>query len=177
MKRKPNLLILGIDSLSAGHMSCYGYPRLTTPHMDRFATEGVLFENTFSPHIPTTPGYACMLTGMDCFNTQIVALRHKGGLRPEVRTLPEILKENGYNTTTVQYPFRGFDKVLEYSGWGGDPGGKMPKAENLNKVAIPELDRLADAPEPFFLFLRHLDPHTPDPAGTLRAHLLSRERV
>ncbi|HHX40094.1 MAG TPA: sulfatase-like hydrolase/transferase [Armatimonadetes bacterium] len=161
MKRKPNLLILGIDSLSAGHMSCYGYPRLTTPYMDRFASEGVLFENTFSPHIPTTPGYACMLTGMDCFNTQIVALRHKGGLRPEVRTLPEILKENGYNTTTVQYPFRGFDKVLEYSGWGGDPGGKMPKAENLNKVAIPELDRMADAPEPFFLFLRHLDPHTP----------------
>ncbi|HOM82550.1 MAG TPA: sulfatase [Armatimonadota bacterium] len=161
MKRKPNLLILGIDSLSAGHMSCYGYPRLTTPYMDRFASEGVLFENTFSPHIPTTPGYACMLTGMDCFNTQIVALRHKGGLRPEVRTLPEILKENGYNTATVQYPFRGFDKVLEYSGWGGDPGGKMPKAENLNKVAIPELDRMADAPEPFFLFLRHLDPHTP----------------
>jgi arylsulfatase A-like enzyme len=161
MKRKPNLLILGIDSLSAGHMSCYGYPRLTTPYMDRFASEGVLFENTFSPHIPTTPGYACMLTGMDCFNTQIVALRHKGGLRPEVRTLPEILKENGYNTTTVQYPFRGFDKVLEYSGWGGDPDGKMPKAQNLNKVAIPELDRLADAPEPFFLFLRHLDPHTP----------------
>ena len=52
---------------------------------DRFATEGVLFEQTFSAHIPTTSAYASMLTGMDVFTTQVVALRHKGPLRPEVQ--------------------------------------------------------------------------------------------
>ena len=36
-RKKPNILIIGIDSLRADHMSCYGYDRLTTPHMDRFA--------------------------------------------------------------------------------------------------------------------------------------------
>ncbi len=57
-QQKPNIVFFGIDSLRRDHMSCYGYPRLTTPHMDRFATEGVLFEQTFSAHIPTTSGYA-----------------------------------------------------------------------------------------------------------------------
>src|SRR5690242_6501429 len=45
-KRQPNILLIGVDSLRADHMSCYGYPRLTTPHMDRFAQEATLFENT-----------------------------------------------------------------------------------------------------------------------------------
>ena len=42
-RRKPNILLLGIDSLRADHMSGYGYPRLTTPHIDRFAQGGTLF--------------------------------------------------------------------------------------------------------------------------------------
>ena len=69
MAKRPNILLVGIDSLLSTHMSCYGYDRLTTPHMDKFAEGGVLFENTFSPNVPTTPGYACMLTGMDIVPT------------------------------------------------------------------------------------------------------------
>ncbi len=44
-----------------------------------------------------------MLTGMDVFTTQVVALRHKGPLRPEVKTLAEILRAEGYNTTCVGF--------------------------------------------------------------------------
>jgi arylsulfatase A-like enzyme len=163
--KKPNILLIGIDSLRADHMSCYGYPRFTTPHMDLFAEEGTLFERTYSPHIPTTSGYASMLTGMDSFGTQVVALRHRGPLRPEVKTLPEILRENGYTTTCVGFggnpASRGFDTYLEYPGWGADESGRSPKAQNLNKAAIPELDRLAAQDAPFFLFLRPMDPHSP----------------
>ena len=49
MKKKPNLILFGIDSLRADHMSLYGYPRLTTPHMDKIAAGGAVFENAFSP--------------------------------------------------------------------------------------------------------------------------------
>src|SRR6266851_3960404 len=91
--RKPNIVLLGVDSLRADHMSCYGYPRLTTPYIDRFAQGGTLFERTYSPHIPTTSAYSSMLTGMDCFSTQVVALRHQGGRTPKVRTLAEIMKD------------------------------------------------------------------------------------
>lgn len=164
-KRKPNIVFFGIDSLRADHMSCYGYPRLTTPHIDRFAQGGTLFERTYSPYIPTTSAYSSMLTGMDLFTTQVVALRHKGPMRAEVKTLPEILREQGYNTTCVGFTnnpaSRGFDKYLDYAGWGSWNEGRSPKAENLNAVALPELDRLARKREPFLLFLRHMDPHAP----------------
>jgi arylsulfatase A-like enzyme len=164
-QRKPNILLIGIDSLRADHMSCYGYPRLTTPHIDRFAQGGTLFENAFSAYIPTTPGYGSMLTGMDLFTTQVVALRHKGPLRPEVVTLAEILREAGYDTTSVGFQgnpsSRGFDNYIQFPGWGSWNEGRSPKAQNLNEVAIPELERLADKEEPFFLFLRHMDPHAP----------------
>ena len=164
-RRRPNIIFLGIDSLRRDHMSCYGYPRLTTPHIDRFAQEGTLFERTFSAHIPTTSAYASMLTGMDVFSTQVVALRHKGPLRPEVSTLAEILREEGYDTTCVGFSgnpsSRGFDTYLDYPGWGSWNEGRSPKAQNLNDVALPELDRLARKRDPFFLFLRHMDPHAP----------------
>jgi len=164
-RRKPNILLIGIDSLRADHMSCYGYPKLTTPHMDRFAQGGTLFERTYSAYIPTTSGYGSMLTGMDVISTQMVALRHKGPLRPEVATLPEILKGEGYNTTCVGFrgnpASRGFDTYIDFSGWGSWNEGRSPKAENLNEVTIPELNRLAKEKEPFFLFLRHMDPHAP----------------
>ncbi|UOF89625.1 sulfatase-like hydrolase/transferase [Fodinisporobacter ferrooxydans] len=159
MIKKPNLLVLGIDSLWSEHMSLYGYGRLTTPHIDKFALGGAVFENHFSPSIPTTPGYASMLTGMDCFGTDIVALRHKGVLGNHVTTLAEILDKNGYLTTCIGFTgnpsARGFQTYLDYEAWG------EYKAEKLNDVVIPELKRLAEADQPFFLFIRHMDPHSP----------------
>ncbi len=146
-------------------MSLYGYPRLTSPHISRFAEGGAVFERTFCPYIPTTSGYASMLTGLDVFSTQVVALRHKGPMRSEAKTLPEILREHGYTSTSVGFSgnpaSRGFDSYLSFPGWGSWNEGRSPKAQNLNDVALPELDRLARGDQPFYLFLRHMDPHAP----------------
>ena len=164
-KSKPNIVLIAIDSLLADHMSCYGYERQTTPFIDRFAQDGTLFERTYSAHIPTTSAYASMLTGLDCFGTQVVALRHKGGLRQDMKTLPEMLRDEGYNTTCVGFTgnpsSRGFDTYLDYQAWGSWEEGRLPKAQYLNDVTLPELDRLCDEDKPFFLFLRHMDPHAP----------------
>lgn len=163
--RKPNVVLIGIDSLRADHLSGYGYPRLTTPHLDHFARSGALFERTYSAHIPTTSAYASMLTGRDVFGTRVVALRHPGPMRSEVPTLAEILREAGYTASCVGFSgnaaSRGFDTYLTFPGWGRWAEGRSPKAENLNQVALPELDRLARQEQPFFLFLRHMDPHAP----------------
>ncbi len=167
MAKKPlNVILFGVDSLWADHMSSYGYHRLTTPHIDKFAESGVLFERTYSPHVPTTPAYASMLTGMDCFSNQVVALRHKGGLTDRVETLAEILRKSGYESTCVGFSgnpsSRGFDNYINYNSWGGGNNeGKMPKADSLNEVTLPELERLAQGEAPFFLFMRHMDPHSP----------------
>lgn len=163
--KKPNVIFFGIDSLRRDRMSAYGYSRLTTPHLDKIASEGVLFEQHFSPSIPTTPAYASMLTGMDVFGTDVVALRHQGPLGSHVKTLPEVLGEHGYNTTCIGFTgnpsSRGFQTYLNYEAWLPDETGRAPKAQNLNQVAIPELERLAADDKPFLLFLRHMDPHSP----------------
>jgi arylsulfatase A-like enzyme len=165
MKRKPNLILFGIDSLRANHMSLHGYPRLTTPHIDKFVAGGTVFNNQFSAHIPTTPGYSSMFTGLDCFGMDVVALRHEGGLRKDFPTLAEILGEAGYNTSCIGFSgnpaSRGFQKYIDFEGWGSWQAGRSHKAENLNKVTIPELERLSDKNKPFFLFMRHMDPHSP----------------
>ncbi|HEY3290466.1 MAG TPA: sulfatase [Anaerolineae bacterium] len=165
MKKKPNIILFGIDSLRADHMSLFGYERLTTPHIDEYAAAGTSFSRVTSPSIPTTPGYTSMFTGMDCFSTDVVALRHEGGLGAHVKTLAEILGEQGYTTSCIGFSgnpaSRGFQKYLDFSGWGSYDAGRSPKAENLNEVAIPELKRLAGEEKPFFLFLRHMDPHSP----------------
>ena len=165
MARKPNLILIGIDSLRRDHMSLYGYGRLTTPHIDRYAAGGATFEQAFSPSIPTTSGYANMLTGFDCFGTDVVALRHKGPLGDHVTTLPEILGSLGYETTCVGFQgnpsSRGFQNYLSFEGWNSDDSGQSSKAQALNDVTIPELKRLAAGDSPFFLFMRHMDPHSP----------------
>ncbi|MBQ1862392.1 MAG: sulfatase [Clostridia bacterium] len=165
MKKKPNIVFIGVDSLRRSRMSLYGYSRLTTPHISDYFKDGIVFENCFSPSIPTTPGYASMLTGMDCFGTNVVALRHQGPLAEGVKNLPTVLKENGYTTTAIGYncPISvGCDNYLEYPvSWGSWSAGRSAKAESMNSVALPELERLAKQDKPFMLFMRHMDPHSP----------------
>jgi len=164
-KQRPNILMIAIDSLLATHMSCYGYHRQTTPHIDRFAEGGTLFENNFCPHVPTTSGYATMLTGRDCFGTECVALRHQGPLTDKVRTLPEILRRVGYETSCIGFSGnpggRGFCNYINFEGWGPGEDGRAHKAEALNAVTIPEMQRLAAGDKPFMMMLRHMDPHSP----------------
>ena len=135
MGEKKNIIFFGIDSLRSDHLGCNGYTRNTSPHIDQIAREGVCFKNYFSPNIPTTPGYASMLTGFDVINTQVVALRHKGQLREEIQTLPEILRDQGYYTSCVGFTgnpsSRGFDEYLDYPAWGSWVEGRLHKAEQL----------------------------------------------
>ena len=164
-KKLPNILFFGMDSLRRDHMSHYGYHRLTTPHISAYAKGGVTFENCFSPHIPTTPGYANMVTGRDCFGTGVVGLTQKK-IVEGVPVLAEMLRERGYDTTCIGFEGnaagRGYDKYISFPGWGPDhDDGRAHKAQNLNEVAIPEMERLAKGDKPWLLFLRHMDPHSP----------------
>ena len=101
-KKLPNILFFGIDSLRRDHMSHYGYHRLTTPHIGKYAEGGITFENCFSAHIPTTPGYANMLTGRDTFGTGVVGLAQKE-IAEGVPVLAEMLRDLGYNTTCIGF--------------------------------------------------------------------------
>src|SRR5687768_12550636 len=110
---RPNVLIIAIDTLRADRLSCYGYGRLTSPHLDRFAREGALFESAYSPHIPTHPGYTTLFTGKDVFTHQIVTQGGPIDLDPGVRQLGEILAEQGYFTGAADNLGRWFKPAFE----------------------------------------------------------------
>ena len=63
-KNLPNILILVLDTLSARHMSLYGYPRDTTPHMKRFAEQATVYHRHYANGNYTTTGTASLLSGM-----------------------------------------------------------------------------------------------------------------
>lgn len=165
MKRNPlNLLIFGVDSLRADHLSSYGYRRLTSPHVDQLARQGVLLENAYSAYIPTTPAYSTMLTGMDVMTTEVVALGPKGPLDPNLRTLPEVLHDQEYCSACVGFDggfYRGFDQYATYRAWMSWEERPGDKAGALNEVTLPILEDMVRSGAPFFLFLRHMDPHAP----------------
>jgi arylsulfatase A-like enzyme len=62
--KKPNILILVFDTLSARHMSLHGYARKTTPNMARFAERALVYHNHYAAGNFTSPGTASLLTGV-----------------------------------------------------------------------------------------------------------------
>ncbi len=135
----------------------------TTPHIDRFARGGAVFENAFSPHIPTTPAFTSLLTGRDCFGTGIVSLRDACDVGAP--TLAQVLSAEGYATSCIGFSAppvaQGFETCRDYMSWGDWEDRPLRKAERLAELALPELRRLADGDRPFFLMLRYMDAHSP----------------
>src|SRR5258708_626628 len=62
-KAAPNVILLVIDTLRADHLSSFGYNRPTSPSIDQFARQSVVFENAVSPAPWTLPAHASLLTG------------------------------------------------------------------------------------------------------------------
>lgn len=60
---KKNVLIIVFDAFSAYHLPFYGYPRKTTPHIERLAERAIVYHNHYANGNFTTPGTASLLTG------------------------------------------------------------------------------------------------------------------
>jgi arylsulfatase A-like enzyme len=61
---KPNILIFVFDAMSARHLSLSGYPRRTTPNLERFAERASVYHAHYAAGNFTTSGTASMLTGL-----------------------------------------------------------------------------------------------------------------
>ncbi|MEL6712879.1 MAG: sulfatase [Planctomycetota bacterium] len=93
----PNVVLISIDSLRPDHLGCYGYRRATSPEIDRFAREGMLFESHFSSAPWTLPAHAALFTSVP---DSVHGLVDPVGLRlaDEWETLPESFQRAGYRT-------------------------------------------------------------------------------
>jgi arylsulfatase A-like enzyme len=63
MARRPNILLIISDQLRADMLGCYGHPTAITPHLDRLAAAGTLFEACYSVNPVCTPSRASIITG------------------------------------------------------------------------------------------------------------------
>ncbi|MBD3336957.1 MAG: sulfatase-like hydrolase/transferase [Candidatus Eisenbacteria bacterium] len=94
----PRLFVLVIiDTLRADHVGCYGHGRIETPHIDRLAAEGILYENAVTAAPVTLPAVATMLTG--AYPAQH-GIRDNGPYRLSGRwtTVAERFRSEGYRT-------------------------------------------------------------------------------
>ena len=62
-RKQPNIIVVLVDTLRADHLGCYGYSRKTSPNLDVFASESLLFETAVAPSSWTWPSTASVLTG------------------------------------------------------------------------------------------------------------------
>jgi arylsulfatase A-like enzyme len=92
----PNFLVVIVDTLRADHLSAYGYSRPTSPNIDRFASQGVVFDNAIAPSSWTLPSHASMLTGL--YPTKHGAETLSSALDSKYPTLAETFKQQGYRT-------------------------------------------------------------------------------
>jgi len=158
-----NILTIIIDSLRADHLSCYGYPRDTSPHLDALAAQGALVEGMFVPGIPTHPAFATFYTGQHPITHGVVA---HGGHTPLAEDAPFFtrdLQAAGWYTGAVDnlhstrpWYNRGY---ADYLDWTGQTEGRvMANCEQVNRLALPWLRQHAAAP--FFLMVHYWDTHT-----------------
>jgi arylsulfatase A-like enzyme len=93
---RPNVLLVTIDTLRADHVGAYGASDAHTPTLDALAQQGVLFKDATSQANTTGPSHTTMLTGLYPHDH---GARHNGvPISNRVRTLPELLAAQGYQT-------------------------------------------------------------------------------
>src|SRR5690606_1545129 len=102
--RPPNILVVFIDDLGYGDLSCYGSPMIHTPHLDRLARQGTRFTHGYAGHTVCTPSRAGLLTGRvppRAGLPHVLFPEDTKGLSADERTIPEYLKQAGYSTTCI----------------------------------------------------------------------------
>lgn len=102
--KKPNVVLIYIDDLGYGDVSCYGSKTINTPNIDNLASTGLLFTNGHCSSASCTPSRFSMLTGGYAFRKKGTGIARGDAamiINPETRTLADLFKEAGYKTGVV----------------------------------------------------------------------------
>ncbi|MFP8878986.1 MAG: sulfatase-like hydrolase/transferase [Myxococcota bacterium] len=177
-----HLVLIVVDTLRADHLGSYGYPRPTSPNIDRIAREGVRFANASAISSWTLPSVASLFTSL--YPPEHGATAWGKKIRRSLPTLPGLLRNAGYRTIGVSGNFvhitqkggfaRGFGafRSLGFSAAGdGDdpllvlkrPGGgtvrtRAPSAAEVNETLF---QLLPDTPDgPLFVYAHYMEPHS-----------------
>jgi arylsulfatase A-like enzyme len=173
--RRNNVLVYLVDTLRADHLGCYGYERDTSPRLDAFAADAVLFEDALAQSSWTRSSVASLFTGRQPPSHGVHG--REDALSEEAVTLAEVLGDAGYATAAfvtngnASRPFgfaQGFD-VFELLGEDRTTAALHALSDDVHRAVSAWLDRLP-AGHPFFVYAHTMEPHAPyaPPAEAVR---------
>jgi len=101
---KPNIVIIYSDDVGWGDLGCYGATKVSTPQIDRLASQGVRFTDAHTTAATCTPSRFSILTGQFPFRNKAAQILPGDApllIAPGSPTLPQLLKDHGYVTACI----------------------------------------------------------------------------
>lgn len=165
-QRRPNVLLILVDTLRHDHLTPYGYTRYdTSPEIKRWlADPGAVVEDAYSQAPWTLPSVISFMTGR--YPGELVGANLAAFAIPEeIKPLAERMAGLGYRTggfvaNPTLHAGAGFGRGFQtYYAPPADIQWLSRHADDVNRHALPWLR--AHQREPFFLYLHYIDPHDP----------------
>ena len=164
------IIFISIDTLRADHLPVYGYRNVSTPAIDAFARDGVVFDRAYAHSPQTLPSHASILSGHLPFETGV---RDNVGftVKPGLPMLAELLRARGYATggavssfvlrkeTGIARGFDFFDSTMPEAAPDKPMGQIERRGEDTLEVATRWMGGLS-SPR-FFFFFHIYEPHRP----------------
>jgi arylsulfatase A-like enzyme len=124
-----NIVLITLDTVRADHLGFMGYPRNTTPFLDKLAKQGIVFKNAFSTSPETTPSHYSLFTSLYPFEHHVMTNSTE---LTGFRTLAEYLQEETYVTggfVSVLH-LKSFNKGFDYFDFDGVSDDQKPQPAN-----------------------------------------------
>ncbi len=164
------IILIIIDALRADHLGCYGYRLPTSPHLDEFAKDSILYKYAFSSCSYTIPAFSGIFTGKSPGNNSLFFQQKFGLNRDREITLAEILKAADYKTAAFVSSLvmrkdwglnAGFDIYNDkMTGFEANrPAQSIRNGKDTNDEIFKWLTD--EGQPPFFLFIHYFDVHGP----------------
>ncbi len=163
-----DIILITVDTLRADHMGIYGYSRQTTPKLNRFFKDGVVFERSYATSSYTPASIVSILSGL---LPQDHRVRLFDQLLPEGCELVTELLPVSYQRAAfvsngvlsdgglgIAARFDHFDDEMERR---ADTHSLERSARATTDAVILWLQHQCDPGRPLFLWVHYMDPHTP----------------
>ena len=158
-KAQPNILFIVAEDASPD-LGCYGNKIVRTPHIDKLASEGVLFKNAYTTYSVSSPSRGSIFTGLYSHqNGQFGLATHKYEMFPNIKTLPTYMKEVGYRTGCLGKIHVNPEKNVAFDVWK-NRGANFAK-KNLPSYAKYAAEFFTASEQPFLMMVNFPDSHFP----------------
>ena len=164
------VILITIDTLRSDHLPAYGYTKITTPAIDQFRADSILYEHAYS-HCPLTlVSHASIFTGLLPAEHGV---RDNIGytLNPKVQTIAEVMKSKGYATggavsaivlrseTGIKRGFDFWDDAIDLDPNFLSLGRAQRSGDETREIADKWIT--GHKSQPFFFFFHIYEPHSP----------------